>query len=34
MTDTSDTNAAPEANSKTSLSDAIRAHFSGDAPLT
>lgn len=34
MTDATETNAAPEANSKTSLSDAIRAHFSGDAPLT
>jgi hypothetical protein len=34
MTETNDTTAAPETNSKTSLADALRAHFSGDAPLT
>ncbi len=33
MTDTTDTTAAPETNSKTSLADALRTHFSGDAPL-
>ena len=34
MTDTTETTAVPESNAKTSLSDAFRAHFSGDAPLT
>ncbi|MES2046161.1 MAG: hypothetical protein V4475_19995 [Pseudomonadota bacterium] len=37
MTDTAETTAettaAPEASSKTSLADAFRTHFSGDAPL-
>jgi hypothetical protein len=29
-----DTNPNPASNGKTSLSDAFREHFSGDAPLT
>ena len=30
----SDTTANPTSNGKTGLSDALRTHFSGDAPLT
>lgn len=29
-----DVAAAPESNAKTSLADALRTHFAGDAPLT